>query len=317
MSNTGSNVCPVLHGEGEKTQMSYEKHLHVFSSILLLALATGTAWANDRSVPTVKVTPRHPAPTTRDNDTVTWQADETNTQSTLYEGARWNSGSVITWSLAEGPGTDDSPFSGYMGAQYEELIQRAFQAWAAASGLSFERVADSGDSDIRVGWGDFNTPSTWVVGHTTGHAQSGQFLPGVIIRLEDPSQDALVAGAANTLTYSGTTANFYAVILHEIGHAVGLADNDDPKSIMYYESTGAKITLADDDIAGIRKLYGRPGLPAPALQAAASEVSRRSVNFSLSHPAASIQSDQSALPSSALSSVAKPSTPFVASNPRH
>jgi predicted Zn-dependent protease len=200
-------------------------------------------------------------------------ADENSTDSTLYEGAKWNSASVITWSIADRPGTADSPFSGYMGSQYEALVHEAFQIWAAASGLTFEEVADSNQSDIRLGWGDFNTSSTGVVGYTTCEAESGQLQPGAIIRLEDPSQDSLVAGKGNTLIYSGTIANLYQVTLHEIGHALGLADNNDPNSIMYFEATGANNTLASNDVAGIRRLYGSPALATQVLQAAASEPS--------------------------------------------
>ena len=134
-----------------------------------------------------------------------------------------------------------------MGSQYEPFVQQAFRTWAAASGLTFEEVADSDQADIRLGWGDFNTSSSGIVGHTLCQAQSGQFLPGAIIRLEDPAQDSLVAGVGNTLTYSGTNAIFYQVILHEIGHAMGLADNDDPTSVMYYEATGANNSPAIND----------------------------------------------------------------------
>jgi len=47
--------------------MSYKKFVGVFSSILLLALASGTAWANDPIVATVKIPPGQPAPIIPDN----------------------------------------------------------------------------------------------------------------------------------------------------------------------------------------------------------------------------------------------------------
>ncbi|HWB99890.1 MAG TPA: matrixin family metalloprotease, partial [Bryobacteraceae bacterium] len=55
-------------------------------------------------------------------------------------------------------------------------------------------------------------------------------------------------------------------VLHETGHALGLAHSDQPGAIMYpYYRLGA--VLSDDDIAGIRNLYGSrdassPGTPA-------------------------------------------------------
>jgi predicted Zn-dependent protease len=235
--------------------------------------------------------------------------DENSTHPILFEGASWSRGAAITWSIAKRPGTADSPFSGYMGSQYEPFVQQAFRTWAAASGLTFEQVADSNQADIRVGWGDFNTSSTGVVGHTLCQAQSRQFLPGAIIRLEDPSQDSLVAGERNSLTYSGTNAIFYQVILHEIGHALGLADNDDSTSVMYYEATGTNNSLAINDVAGIRALYGSPTAPMAALQAAAPVLSATSMN-SLKHPLGqapeSIQSNQTALATSVRPLVLKP-----------
>jgi len=47
--------------------MSYKMFVVVFSPILLLAFATGTAWANDRIVSIVKTLPRQPAPIIQDN----------------------------------------------------------------------------------------------------------------------------------------------------------------------------------------------------------------------------------------------------------
>jgi hypothetical protein len=227
----------------------------------------------------------------------------------LYEGAIWGRGSAITWSIANRPGTAESPFSGYMGSPYEPLVQQAFRAWAAASGLTFKQVADSDQADIRLGWGDFNTSSTGIVGHTLCQAQSGQFLPGAIIRLENPSQDSLVAAAGNTLTYSGTNAIFYQVILHEIGHALGLADNDDPASVMHYEATGTNNSLATDDVAGIRALYGAPTAPMAAIRVAAPVLSATSMN-SPRHPLGkapeSYQSNQTARPTSARRPSANP-----------
>ncbi|MGO8788971.1 MAG: matrixin family metalloprotease [Terriglobia bacterium] len=297
--------------------MSFTKFGVFFSSVLLLGLASGAAWANDKIVSALNIPPGQPAPIIQDNGAASWPTNRNSAPSTLYEGAKWNSASAITWSLANSPGTTDLPFSGYMGSQYEALVQQAFETWAAASGLTFEKVADSSESDIRLGWGEFNTPSTRVVGHTMCQAQSGRFLPGVIIRLEDPLQDPLVAGTVGTLTYSGTHAIFYQVILHEIGHALGLADNNDPNSIMYYEATGANNTLARNDVAGIRKLYGSE-VEARALQAAASAPPGAQMDSQihpLSRTAESLQANQRA-PASSVSPVAvNPSNSVVAANP--
>ena len=142
---------------GEKAEMSYKKLVVVFNSILLLALATGSAWANDPVISAVKMPPRQPAPIVQDSGAASLPVNENSTHPIVFEGASWSRGSAITWSIANRPGTADSPFSGYMGSQYEPFVQQAFRTWAAASGLTFEEVADSNQADIRLGWGDFNT----------------------------------------------------------------------------------------------------------------------------------------------------------------
>jgi hypothetical protein len=64
----------------------------------------------------------------------------------------------------------------------------------------------------------------------------------------------------------GRNIDLFTVVLHETGHALGLAHSDQPGAIMYpYYRLGA--VLSDDDIAGIRNLYGSrdassPGTPA-------------------------------------------------------
>jgi predicted Zn-dependent protease len=177
------------------------------------------------------------------------------TNSAVLEGAKWNS-QVITWSIADYPGTESAEFSSYMSSAYESVIQSAFNTWSAASGLTFKEVSDSEQSDIRIGWGDLDTVYTGVVGYTSYQSEDGRFTPDTIIRLEDPSEDALVTGADGQQTYSGTEAEFSQVLLHEIGHALGLADDADPNSIMYYAAGTNNTTLDSADLTGIQALYG-------------------------------------------------------------
>ena len=146
------------------------------------------------------------------------------------EGAKWESPSV-TWSFASGLGTPTNPFSVTIQAQYQSAIEGAIAAWGAASGIRFQEVADSTASDIRIGWGLFDTSESGVIGYTTFHHKGDQMEPGVIVRLEDPSQDPLVNGSDPT--YAGTEIQLGQVALHEIGHAIGLAESTDPTSIMF------------------------------------------------------------------------------------
>ena len=80
-------------------------------------------------------------------------------------------------------------------------------------------------------------------------------MTAVIVSLENPLQDALQANSAGDVTYAGTQATLYQDMLHEIGHAIGLGDNDNPNSIMSYYLNGANQNLSAADIAAAQQLY--------------------------------------------------------------
>lgn len=80
---------------------------------------------------------------------------------------------------------------------------------------------------------------------------------GTIIELEDPTQDALT-GTGGQQTWAGTEATLSQTLLHEIGHALGLADNADPNSVMNYDLTSSSQQLDSTDVQAIQALYGSP-----------------------------------------------------------
>jgi predicted Zn-dependent protease len=165
---------------------------------------------------------------------------------------------VVTWSFATSPGPQTAPFSGDIQAEYQTAVEEAFETWAKAAGITLEEVPDSSTVDIRVGWGDFDTAASGLVGYTTFSSNSGVTAPGVIVRLEDPSNDPLIAGSGGSLTYAGTEAQLYQVALHEIGHSLGLAESSDPDSIMYPELGPQNMTLDASDVLNIQEIY-QPG----------------------------------------------------------
>ena len=74
--------------------------------------------------------------------------------------------------------------------------------------------------------------------------------------MEDPTETALVNDPHGQPAYAGTGATLYQVALHEIGHALGLGDNSDPNSVMYYSLGANNRTLNGTDIAAIHAAYG-------------------------------------------------------------
>ena len=58
-----------------------------------------------------------------------------------------------------------------------------------------------------------------------------------------------------------TAVDLYSVVLHEVGHALGLGHSDVPGAVMYpYYRQASGLTA--DDVAGIQALYGSGGAPA-------------------------------------------------------
>ena len=173
---------------------------------------------------------------------------------TPFEGAQWST-PIVTWSFASNPGTAMAPVSGYIQSQYQAAIAQAFETWAKVAGITLEEVSDSADSDIRIGWGDFSTSASGVVGYTNFKGAGGVAHSDSTIRLEDPSDDALITGPGGTFTYSGTNTTLEQLALHEIGHALGLADSSDPDSVMFADLGSQNGTLDASDYQNIQTLY--------------------------------------------------------------
>ncbi len=162
------------------------------------------------------------------------------TTSEVLTGSKWDN-QVITWSVAQNFGTEES------------AVENAFATWAAASGLEFQEVADSAQSDIRIGFGDLDTPESGMVGLTSDKTSNGAMQANNTIMLENPTLDELTG---TQQTYDGTEATLEQVLLHEIGHTLGFADNADPNSIMSYYLGSDNRNLDSNDIAAVESLYG-------------------------------------------------------------
>jgi predicted Zn-dependent protease len=172
--------------------------------------------------------------------------------------------STITWSFAPGPTTGATPVSAAIAQKEQAVVERAMQTWAQASGLNLQEVADTGNADLMIGWGDLDTATSNMLGFTSVPQTDGVLQAGGVVLLEDPGETALTTNAEGQLMYAGTDATFYQVALHEIGHALGLGDDSDPNSVMYYALGADNTTLDATDLAAIHQLYGTASASASA-----------------------------------------------------
>src|SRR5579875_2742410 len=139
-------------------------------------------------------------------------------------------------------------------------ILRAFQTWAVAADINFALVPDGGQplgtpgpdqgdprfGDIRIAAVPM---SPEVLAVSVPH---DPFLSGTW------SGDILLNDSAPSIARPAT---LFPVLLHEVGHVLGLDHSDVPASVMYPQ-VADKVALAPSDIAAIQALYGpRPEDP--------------------------------------------------------
>lgn len=188
-----------------------------------------------------------------------------------FEGPKWRSG-PITWSFEDATYATDqvkAPFSSPISAAYQATVEQAVQKWASVSGLVFQQIPDtvvpSDAADIRIGFGTFGRipmGTTDTIGQTnySYYVLSQTFVPDIIVRAEDPSETPLIATSGG-LAYGGPGAStLYQVILHEFGHALGMAHSSSSIDVMYPVSTQQNLDLSASDIFGIRTLYPQPSI---------------------------------------------------------
>ncbi|QEH32715.1 Matrixin [Aquisphaera giovannonii] len=137
---------------------------------------------------------------------------------------------------------------------WQAEILRAFQTWATAAHVNFALTGDGGQplgttgpdqgdprfGDIRIAAVPM-APGVLAISIPHDPFLSGTWSGDILLNSASPS-----IGRAETL---------FPVLLHEIGHVLGLGDSSDPASVMFSHLDGQS-ALAPEDVAAIQSIYG-------------------------------------------------------------
>lgn len=186
----------------------------------------------------------------------------------VLEGNSWSDPTHITFSFVpDGTSWDggtsnlQSAFAAeFPGVNWEYQLAKALQTWASVANVNFVQVADGGQQfdapgqaqgdprfgDIRIG--GYNYPN----GNTSTLAQTYYPPPGGMTAAGDTEINTSVHFTIG----GGSGIDLYSVMLHEFGHALGMAHVADPAQVMYPVYQGVRPGLSAGDIAGIQALYG-------------------------------------------------------------
>jgi hypothetical protein len=183
-------------------------------------------------------------------------------------GSSWSSTAVTISFMPDGTISDSgaasdlfAKFNGsFATSTWEYQFAKAAQTWASVTPLNFRLVPDSGAAAGSTGLaqGDPNFGDIRIGAYTRSDAYIAYtYYPNSYSTL---GGDMFINAA--TTFHIGTNLDLYSAVLHEFGHAIGMAHSTLTTAVMYPNIMGVYTGLSPDDIAGAQAIYGaRPADP--------------------------------------------------------
>lgn len=172
-------------------------------------------------------------------------------------GYRWSSLSVTYSFMPDGTviGTQKSDlWKKYSPVELMGVVGRGFEVWGRYVPLVFEEVGDDGSPVGSKGkFGDIRIGSFASGGNQ--YAQS-YFPYATSTRGGDITLNTRYEWYRLPVLGTGKYADLYSVMLHEIGHALGLGHSTKYGCVMWPYIVGVYTDLKADDVAGIQAIYG-------------------------------------------------------------
>ena len=138
---------------------------------------------------------------------------------------------------------------------WKSEVMRAFETWAEAANVDFGVVPDSGDA-------------FGVLGLSRGDQRFGDIRIAAIplssgnLSVSVPHDPALSGTWAGDIlinadaAFGAGHADLYSVMLHEIGHVLGLDHSADPASVMFSHAGKSYTGLSGADRSAVQSMYG-------------------------------------------------------------
>jgi len=176
-------------------------------------------------------------------------------------GSQWGNTNVSASFMPDGTTADNGSASSLFAelnaisptATWQREFARALQTWASVTNLNFRIVSDSGAASGASGSGQndsrFGDIRLGAYPRTDGYV-AYSYYPATSTRGGDTFLNS------DTTFHVGTYLDLYSTLLHETGHALGLAHSNDSGAVMYPTIMAVYTGLAADDIAGIQAIYG-------------------------------------------------------------